>query len=376
MVSILAICLMLFPALSIVSANAPPDPKFVIIADTKTIGEDGEIELEPDDWILLDATESRDADGKIMYYRWTIKDEDGEPYVDKDGRQYRNVNTGENSLKVRIHKEGIFTIILSVGDDGTEGQQKTEEFSQTIVVEEKTRTVEVIYAIVVLIVALVFGAAVGKRHFIRGVLLTGKEKEKGGKKGKRGRGRRRAAKSTPRRKVAVARPTAAATAAPRAESFGPPEEQIRLQPYKEKLQKWEQMNVDVSPLRQVVSDAEAGKIKAGVVDAQFANFEGLVTEMNNLKMSVNEWKDLEGFDNEIREIMIFNNPLRNNELKAKMNTLRNNIAAAKREKEATPNYDMKHCAKCHTEMKVPKTRPVEVKCEQCGQRHVYKKKKK
>jgi len=373
MVSILAICLMLFPALSIVSANAPPDPKFVIIADSLTINDDGETEIEPNDWIRFDATSSKDADGAITSYEWTIRDVDGNYAKNAEGETIKNSPGDGAFLRVRLDKEGRYTVTLEVKDDGTEGQQKKEIFSQTFVIKEKTHAVEVSYAIVVLFVGLFFGALVGRKHFIRGVLLTKKE-EKGG--GKRAKGRRRGAKAAPRRKVAAARSTTAVAAAPRAESFEPQKEQIRLQPYKEQLQKWEQMNVDVSPLKQVVSDAEAGKIKPELVDAQFANFGGLVTEMNNLKMSVNEWKDLEGFDNEIREIMIFNNPLRNNELKAKMNTLKNNIQAAKRKKEAPPDYDMKHCAKCHSDMKVPKTRPVEVKCEQCGQRHVYKKKKK
>ena len=36
-------------------------------------------------------------------------------------------------------------------------------------------------------------------------------------------------------------------------------------------------------------------------------------------------------------------------------------------------FTTKNCAKCHAEMKVPDTRPIELRCPSCGQRHVYKK---
>jgi len=388
--SFLAICLMLITALSVVSANAPPDPKFVIIADSLIISDDGEIQVETDDWIRFDATSSNDADGKIMYYRWDIKLSEEEYYTGDDDTVYRDVDTGEASLKIRFTKEGTYTIILKAGDDGTEGEQETAEFRQTIEVKEKEAPVTSLFcSLILLVLVAIFGVAIATKHFVRGVLVTGREKEKPGRgkkekakgRGKKGRGkgRKRASAEAPRRrKAAVAQPPAgAAAAAPEAASFKPPEQQINLQPYRERLQGWEQMNVDVSPLTPVFSDAEAGKIGTDVLDTQFANFDRLIGRMNELKMSVNEWRDVTGFDNEIREIMIFNRPVEVNELEAKMRALSEKIEESKRKAaEAAANLDIKFCAKCHSEMQVPKARPIEVRCPACGQRHIYKKKKK
>ncbi|HID72293.1 MAG TPA: hypothetical protein EYP29_06095 [Thermoplasmata archaeon] len=365
---ILAVCLVTLLPMPNVSGNAPPDPKFLIVAESKRISDKGEIEIDKDDWILFDATPSRDADGKITYYHWTIKNEDGDYYVDEDGRVFNRFDTGEASLKVRFNKEGKYDVILIVGDDGgEEGDQKTATFKQTIMIKEKGRDVQMTFTVLILVVAAVSAGVAANHHFIRGVLLT-KRVEKKRKK----RAVRKKVPAAARRRVAAPSPATHASE----ESFMPPKVGINLEPYREKMKNWEGMNIDVSPLIQVMSDAEKGEINEEVIREQFASFEKLVNDMNNIKLAVNRWAgEIKGFDEEIRRIMTFNEPIKLNELRQMAKELKERIEEEKR-KEKEIGFEIKYCAKCHAEMKVPKIRPVEVACEKCGQRHIYKGKKK
>ncbi len=371
----LVLCLVFLPVLAMnASANVPPDPKFTINADTLTIGENGEMQIDEDDWILFDATTSGDADGKIMYYYWTIKTEDLTYFTDADGRTYRNTDTGEATLKVKFDKEGRYDIILFVGDDGTAGTQETSEYQKSIEVKNQTHEVEGVFIVVLFLSLFVLGTLGAGTKF--GKTQKGKKGKKGQKKGRKGTRGRKPRKGEVRRmkRVVAAAPRPAVQSAPQssepAKSFQAPEGQ--LLPYKQKVDLWESQNIDVSVLKQVLADVETGVIGLEVVDNKFAGFGKLVEELNSLRMTVNEFAEVKGYDAEKAGIATFNDPLQISELRAMVSSLSEKVKVEKHVEEEI-GYKDKPCAKCHEIMRIPNApRPLDYQCVHCQQKYRLK----
>ena len=399
---ILAMSFLLIPVMGTVSANAPPEGKFVVVSDTLEVGDKGELLIEKDEWIIFDASSSYDADGAIMEYKWTIETvKDGDSYYlyDEDTGSYIE-DVGDRQAvtqKAKFSQEGKWIVTLQARDNGAGGDTQYSEFVQVVEVEERSSTVDfdlasffisipsiLILLIVVLVLFVGIARGKGTDHFIQGVLVerrgTGDKsstrKRSRGRSRKKGRGSAKPAKAVAvKRKVAQTAVAQAQTPAGADTGFQPAQDQIDLQPYRERALGWEQQNIDITPLKQVLASAQAGGVPSEEIGTYFANFEGLVNKMRELQNEASVWDKETAFEEDLRQIRIFNNPTNLQELKLMKETLGQKVAQAKAKEEAV-GFDSKNCPKCQTEMKVPKTRPVEVRCPnpECRQRCVYKKK--